>query len=287
VAFALVGSEGVVLREPAVWRYGRVYVPRSLVPRLEALFVRHNVRPTPAPPVPRRVRPPRTRFIRRVCIDPGHGGKDPGAISRWGTREKNLVLAVARMLARELGARGFETVMTRSSDVFVELDERPVVAERLGADVFISIHANACRDPSVRGIEVYYADRRYNAAAMAAELASSGRAPDREDLGGTAAVGGGAARAVAEMLLEQYHRESRVLAEKLRAAFLRNGLRVRSVRGAGYRVLLRARRPAVLVEIGYLTNRAEERLLRTERHRKRLVRAIADAVEDFRAAVER
>lgn len=286
VAFALVGSEGVALRHAAIARYGRAYVPRSLVPRLERLF-RPERRPAPPPrPAPRPAVTKRHTWIQRVCLDPGHGGKDPGAISRWGTREKDLVLAVSRMLAGELRSRGFETVVTRQSDVFVELDHRPVVADAKGADLFISLHANSCPKPSVRGIEIFYADERYDAPAMAAQLAASGRL-DAEDIPGAGNMSQGPRQALLEMLLEEYHRESRTLAEKLREAFARSGLSVRSVRGAGYRVLRYARRPAVLVEIGYLTNRTEERLLRTESHRRRLVKAIADGVEGFRRAVER
>jgi len=273
VAFALVGSQGVPLREPVVWRYGRVYVPRSLVPRLEELFHTRPARPSPPRPSPRRGLPGKHRVIRCVCVDPGHGGKDPGAISRWGTREKDLVLAVGQMLADELRSRGLQAVMTRRSDVFIELNDRPVLADRLGADLFISIHANSCPDRSVRGVEIYYADERYDPRAIAAEVLASG---DR-----------GHSAAQEEALLAQYHRESRLLAEKLRGAMARNGLSVRKVKGAGFRVLLRARRPAVLVEIGYLSNYTEERLLRTRARRRRIVRGIADGVEDFRQAVER
>ncbi len=287
IAFALVGSQGVALREPTASRYGRVYLPRSLVPRLEELFRRGLSRRSPPRPTPRRVVAAKRRLIGRVCIDPGHGGKDPGAISRWGTREKDLVLAVGLMLASELRARGFEAVMTRSSDLFIELNDRPVLADKRRADLFISVHANSCRDPSVRGVEVYYADGRYDASAVAAEMVASGARPDPEDIGGAGDFDEATARALLEMLLEEYHRESRLLAEKLRASFARRGLTVRAVRGAGYRVLLRARRPAVLVEIGYLSNRTEERLLRTGSHRGRIVGAIADGVEEFRRAVER
>jgi len=214
VAFALVGSQGVPLREPVVWRYGRVYVPRSLVPRLEELFHTRPARPSPPRPSPRRGLPGKHRVIRCVCVDPGHGGKDPGAISRWGTREKDLVLAVGQMLADELRSRGLQAVMTRRSDVFIELNDRPVLADRLGADLFISIHANSCPDRSVRGVEIYYADERYDPRAIAAEVLASGdrghSAAQEEALQGSwlsrPAAGQAAGSPRRDRLPEQLHR---------------------------------------------------------------------------------
>jgi len=102
-----------------------------------------------------------------VCIDPGHGGKDPGAMSKWGLREKDVVLSTAGLLEDELKSRGFDVRLTRSSDVFIELEDRPAVASRTGCDLFVAIHANAIRDPSYRGIEIYYWYGSWSAASAA------------------------------------------------------------------------------------------------------------------------
>jgi N-acetylmuramoyl-L-alanine amidase len=157
VSWALVGSELRALDDEVVVRYGWAYVPRSLASRLERYFGRKPSERPVVEPVPPK---PPTRQVVTVCIDPGHGGRDPGAISRWGLKEKDVVLPLSRMLASELGERGYEVVTTRDSDAFVELEQRPAMAERSGADLFVSIHANAMSKSSVHGIEIFSWDGR-------------------------------------------------------------------------------------------------------------------------------
>ena len=104
---------------------------------------------------------PRSRLkpgkIRRIVVDPGHGGKDPGAVGLSGLQEKDVVLAIGRMVARKLKEElGIDAVMTRSTDVFIELQERTAIANKVGADLFISIHANAALNRRASGIETYY-----------------------------------------------------------------------------------------------------------------------------------
>jgi len=249
VAWALVGSDLKRLDDEVVVRYGRAYVPRWLASRIERLFrKRRGGRPVPTPPVPTPAVPPSRKVLGKVCIDPGHGGRDPGAISRRGLKEKDVVLPTTRMLASVLRERGFEVAMTRERDVFIELEERPAIAQRAGADVFVSVHANAISRRSVSGIEVFYCRRGACVAGPAME------------------------------------RQGAALAEALSRAFEKEGLSVRSVRSAGYRVLKCARMPAALVELGFLTNSREEQLLRTYAYRRRLVNAIADGLEAYRAA---
>jgi len=243
VSWALLGSELRALDDEVVVRYGWAYVSRSLASRIERYFGTKPRQRPPVQPVP--PTPPTPRAV-TVCIDPGHGGRDPGAISRWGLQEKDVVLPLCRMLVSELGERGYKVVMTRDSDVFVELEQRPALAARKGADLFLSIHANAASRASVHGIELFYWDGRNG-------------------------VGSAATR-----------RKGVELTEALKRAFQSVGLRVRSVRAAGYRVLRFARMPATLVEVGFLTNRAEERQLRSYGYRRRVVRAIADGVEAYR-----
>ena len=153
--------------------------------------------------------------------------------------------------------------------------------------MFVSIHANACSRPSVDGVEIFHCDGRYDPVALAAEARAAGRGPDADDVDGPVRLDAGGNQAVLEMLFEEYHRESRLLASSLERAFVRAGRRVHSSRTAGFRVLRLAEMPAVLVEVGFLTNRADERRLRTSSFQEQTVRAIASGIEAFRDAVVR
>ena len=102
------------------------------------------------------------RGVRRIVLDPGHGGKDPGALGADRLREAAVVLAISRELERELTRRGFEIVLTRKSDVFLPLEARTDIANRRDADLFVSIHANAARNRKLAGVETYLLDTRYD-----------------------------------------------------------------------------------------------------------------------------
>jgi N-acetylmuramoyl-L-alanine amidase len=245
VRWAVIGSEARRLDHEVVVRYGRAYVPRSAARSIESYLrggrggTRVTPRPVPPQPVP--------GVTGHVVVDAGHGGKDPGARSRWGLVEKDVVLDSAKLLAEELRALGFTVTLTRTSDVFLELDDRPAVANRLDADIFVSVHANAISRSAIRGMEIFYWDGR---------------------LGGTAT--------------KRDRIESDKLARCIERACEADGLTVRSVRGAAYRVLRYATMPAVLVELGFLTNYAEERLLRTQSYRRKLARAVAQGIKAYR-----
>ena len=105
--------------------------------------------------------PTALRRVHTVVVDPGHGGRDPGAIGQGGLREKDVNLSIARALAKELEARGFEVILTREDDRSLTLEERTARAESAGGDVFISIHANASRRKGARGFEVYTLDANH------------------------------------------------------------------------------------------------------------------------------
>ncbi len=254
IGAALVGGDLVMLDEAPLVRYGQAFVPRSILGRITRLFSSLMMGQRPHPvvcgpggttgpaPQPGIVVPHPARRLCRVCIDPGHGGKDPGALSQWGLEEKTITLATAQALAAELKQRGYDAMLTREGDSFIELEDRPAIGCRLKCGLFVSVHANSCPDSSKQGIEIFYCDG-HNAAAT-----------------------------------ETVHRESIELAEALRNAFVSAGLTVRSIRPAGYRVLRLSPVPAVLVETGFLTNRGEERLLRTSSYRQRLARSIADGI---------
>jgi len=283
---ALLGGQVTPLSRVALVRYGRAYVPRSLESGIARLFGSTAALPplpTPTPPTPAG---PSMPYFTRICLDPGHGGKDPGACGP-GYREKDIVLATSGLVASELQRRGIQAVTTRSSDVFIELSDRPLIAAKQGADAFVSIHANAIAKPAIHGIEIFYCDGKYDSAERAAAAARAGRRPQPEDVGGNPKLSAGANQAVLQMLFEQYHRESRDLAGALKTAFARAGFHVRSVRSAGFRVLRLAETPAVLVEIGFLTNRTERAKLLTDSYRRKVAAAIANGIQSYRQTLQR
>lgn len=223
---------------------------------------------------------PHERFD-TVVIDPGHGGDDEGALGPRGNSEKQLVLEVARRLRAVLRDRGLRVVMTREDDRFVPLETRTAIANDARGDAFISIHANATRDPDIRGSETFFLS-----------LDATDEAAQRVAARENAAFGGeGAADEAADdpliellgdMIANLHSWESsefaRMLQEKLA---LLDPERSRGVKQAPFVVLMGLQMPATLVEIGFITNRADERDLHSERGRDEIVSALANAVLEF------
>jgi N-acetylmuramoyl-L-alanine amidase len=195
-------------------------------------------------------------------IDPGHGGENTGTRGRTsGVYEKTLVLDIAFRVERLLREQGVEVVMTRRSDVFVELSERAAIANRARADAFVSIHLNWAADASVNGVETFYMPR--------VGAASAVRASARFDNGQRFA--GNENDGANELLSQHVHR----------ALLSATGAADRRVRGARFAVLRDARIPATLVECGYLSNAAEERRVLTEEYRERIARGIANGIVSY------
>ncbi len=220
--------------------------------------------------------------VRRVVLDPGHGGSEDGAIGAGGLKEKDLVLDVARMVAARLRAEGFEVTLTRDGDEDLSLDDRAAVANRLRADLFVSIHANASRFSHARGAETYFLareatdDKARTTAAL--ENNAAGAAPES-----------GAGRNLSLILWDlaqvEYLEDSALLAETIQAEFNRVlSIPDRGVRQAPFRVLVGATCASVLVELGFLTNREEARLLESSAYRQKLATALSDAIRRFRDA---
>jgi N-acetylmuramoyl-L-alanine amidase len=279
IAAASVGSEFYLLSSPVLVHYGRAYVPREVATRARKTFGKPAVKPP--------VKPPKSlHYLQRVCLDPGHGGRDPGA-GRNGVYEEDVVIPVAKLLGEELRRRGFDVVFTRTTDVAVELAERPAIAARAGADLFISIHANASANASVRGIEILYIDgAKYKTTERADQANRAGRRPGPEDVGEGVMLDAAANQAVLDMLFEEFRREGIEVAESLRLAFKAAGLTVRSVRAQNLNVLRNAEMPAVLVELGFLTNASERKLLTQRWYQEKLARTMADGILAYRKKLE-
>jgi len=221
------------------------------------------------------------RPIRRIVVDAGHGGHDPGAIGPRGVREKDVTLAVARRLQRKLERAGFQVVLTRRDDRTLDLPDRTAVANTARGDLFVSLHANAHPRRDRAGIETYFlnvTDDRY-----AARLAA------REN--GLVELAGGAVPQVTRILSDLDATRSAGPSRRLAGLVQRELVsRVRAnvgevrdlgVKHALFYVLLGARMPAVLVETAFVSNRAEERRLASARYQEEVAEGVARAIAIF------
>jgi N-acetylmuramoyl-L-alanine amidase len=224
--------------------------------------------------------PPRPKLI---ALDPGHGGQDPGALGFNGTQEKTVVIAVARDLARELQASGkYRVMLTRAADTYVPLRERVARAQDAKADLFLSIHADSHPDPDVRGASVYTLSEEASDREAAALAARENRDP-------MVPAGGVVARTLVSMAQRGTVNASCKFADTIVGAFDRSGIRLlpRSHRQAGFAVLTSPNIPAALVELGYLSNPRDEKLLTVRQHQVALARALRAAVDAHLARLDR
>jgi N-acetylmuramoyl-L-alanine amidase len=242
------------------------------------------------PPLPRSqqaalpLAPPKPEGDSRpvIVIDAGHGGVDPGAISRTGVYEKTLVLAYAKELKRQIEASGrYRVQMTREGDVFIRLRDRIAYAQNSGAGLFVSLHANSHRKRDLRGAAVYTLSEKASDAEAAALAAKENKAD---------AIAGidlsDQPEAVSKILIDLAQREtmnqSKGFANTLVNQFRAVGPVVRNThRSAGFAVLKSPTVPSVLVEVGYLSNKSEEKLLRSDAHRRKISQAILKAIDDY------
>ncbi len=217
--------------------------------------------------------------IRRIVIDPGHGGRDPGAKSRRGLREKDIVLKVSKLLAQKLRKRlGCEVILTRSRDVFIPLEQRTAIANMKRADLFISIHVNSSPNRRAGGIETYYLNFASDKEAMrvaAMENAASTRSiSELQDL-------------LKNILLYSKVEESSRLAKYIQSDMVHilrrryRRIKNRGVKTAPFVVLIGTRMPAVLVEIGFISNKYEEKLLRDPRYLETVAEGLARGIEHY------
>ena len=222
---------------------------------------------------------------RRIVIDAGHGGHDPGTIGRGGLQEKDLVLDVAlrvqRLVREELGA---EVVMTRSTDVFIPLEERTAIANSREADLFLSIHANSSRNPKAKGIETYFlnfaADPHAESVAARENAISAATLKDLQNL-------------VKAITLNSKIDESRDFAASVQEAMVENmrardpDVQDRGVHTAPFYVLIGANMPSVLAEIAFVSHPDEERLLKGGEQRERIAWGLFDGVRSYLEALNR
>ena len=234
-----------------------------------------------APVFPSRpARPAQEPSVRTVVIDPGHGGENVGAQGPGGTLEKDVALGIARKLRAELvNARGLQVFLTRDKDADVGLDERTAIANNYKADIFVSIHANASRARGAKGSEVYFLS--YQASdddsRLAAQLEGAAEplpeAPPGSDL----------ALILWDMAQAEHLEESSALASRIQEELaVVTGSEGRGVKQAPFRVLVGAAMPAVLVEVAFISNPDEEKLLASDAYQQKIAASLARGVERFR-----
>lgn len=227
--------------------------------------------------------PAELRRVHTVVVDPGHGGRDPGATGIGGLLEKDVNLSIARHLGRGLEDRGFRVVMTRERDRTLDLEERTAIAESSGGDVFVSIHANASRRAQARGIEIYTLDTNHQRHSLDVAARENGIPAARLDA---------LQRALAALRVDQTASHSERLASfvhrnVIRAAQARDGaLPDLGVKRGPFYVLFMSSMPSVLVETGFLTNRQDASLLRNGAYQRLIAEEIADGIEHYREQTE-
>ncbi|MCG3175859.1 MAG: hypothetical protein MOGMAGMI_00796 [Candidatus Omnitrophica bacterium] len=214
-----------------------------------------------------------------VMVDPGHGGKDPGAKTPDGGLEKDIALRISLEIAAKLRERGLRVLMTRRTDEWVELERRPQLANEHGADLLVSVHANASESPSLGGFEIYYLSEEVDDTALA-ESRARDRAPRTPS--GAYASGGAARTIVWDLVASENRRRSAGLAEgitrEVGGAVTTEAQRVRQ---AQFRVLKLADCPAVLVEAGYLTHDGDQARLTDPEYLGRLTDAIVAGLGNY------
>ena len=245
--------------------------------------------PEQAPPVGRTApAEPRGAGLRTVVIDPGHGGEEVGALGPGGAMEKDITLAIARKLRGALvNGLGVQAFLTRDRDMEVPLDERAAFANNYKADLFISIHANASRSHGAKGSEVYFLSyqstdeesRRLAASEGAAEMSN----------GAGVAAGSDLALILWDMAQAEHLEASSTLATRIQEELADiTGSQGRGIKQAPFRVLVGAAMPAVLLEVAFISNAEEEKLLVSEAYQNKVVGAVVRGVARYqqqRAAV--
>ena len=219
-----------------------------------------------------------------IVIDAGHGGKDAGAVGSGRNYEKNIVLAVAKYLKKELNKMGFKVYLTRSRDKFVELNDRTHFANVKNADIFISLHANAVpksKAKYVHGVETYFLSPARSARAK--------RVAALENKGDMDKMSWGSKNSLLTILNQSKITASNKIAidiqrnmlYKLRAIYGKSAIKDGGVREGPFWVLVGAQMPSILIEVGYISHPKEGRRIKTTKYQKNIAVGIAEGVKSY------
>jgi N-acetylmuramoyl-L-alanine amidase len=215
--------------------------------------------------------------IRTVMLDPGHGGKDPGAVYKT-IYEKDINLRLSKILGELLGSNGYHVLYTRTKDEFVPLEERTALANSKKADLFISLHVNAHKNKHINGFEIYFLNLAKNKDAV--RVAARENSVSTKKISDLQVI-------LTDLMLNSKIKESKKLADKVLDKTLENGrkyykLNDHGVRQAPFYVLMGAKMPAVLVEVGYITNFKDRKRLQSDNFLKRVAQGIVQGITSYR-----
>ena len=217
--------------------------------------------------------------VKRIVIDPGHGGKDPGCNTRGGVKEKNVVLSMARLLAKKIKEEtGCEVYLTRNKDIFLPLERRTAIANMKKAALFISLHINAHRNRNIQGLETYFLNMATDERSMM--VASRENATSEKNISDLQAI-------LKDLMLNTKITESSRLAYEVQKGMVsrvkRRYKRVKDlgVKQAPFYVLIGAQMPAILVETGFLTNRVEGKRLVRKKYQETIAEGISAGVKAY------
>ena len=224
-----------------------------------------------------------------IVIDPGHGGKDPGAVSKGGKKEKHITLSVALLLEKELkkNFKNLKIIMTRRNDSFIELAKRTDVANKFlkknQNGIFLSIHVNATLSSIISGFETYYLSQNPSNEEARNTAALENNVIVLEDRSHRNKAYNDIDYIEAMMITTQIQKESKVLANSIQQGMNRKirKFKSRGVKKADFFVLRGALMPAVLVEVGFITNTKEAQYLTTKTYQQSIARGLARGVSDF------
>ncbi|MRR14550.1 N-acetylmuramoyl-L-alanine amidase, partial [archaeon] len=209
---------------------------------------------------------------------PGHGGKDPGAISPNGVKEKEITLEIGRQLLKRLKADGFEVFLTRNRDEFLTLEERTVIANKKRADLFVSIHVNSHQNSAVSGIETYFLNLTTDSSAI--EVAARENATAQKSMSDLQLI-------LNDLMLNTKINESSKFASSVHTSVISSALNIgyegknHGVKQAPFYVLLGAQMPSILLELGFITNTTDIGLLKRQAYQTTLVDGIAKGINNY------
>ena len=234
----------------------------------------------PTPPRPEREPVSKKPYL--IVVDPGHGGADPGAIAANGTYEKNVTLAAARALEVMLIEYGYDVILSRRGDKYLSLSARTEIAQDKNADLFISLHADKHQNPSVRGASVYTLSEKASDAEAEALAARENEVDSLFDVNNSEAY----AEDVRKILISLVQRTTMTCSAKFAGELipeLRKSTKLlgRTHRFSGFRVLKAPNVPSVLVEMGYMSNIKDRKMLVSESGRYALMRRVVQAIEGY------
>jgi len=217
--------------------------------------------------------------VRKIVIDAGHGGKDPGARGPTGLREKDVVLKIAKKVASRLKHDlNCRVILTRSSDRYLPLTQRTAIANANKADLFVSIHANAARSRKLRGVETYFLNFALDENAM--KVAARENATSEKRMGELKSI-------LNDIMKHSKVNESSRLAKKIQASLVSTlrhryrNIKDHGVKQAPFFVLIGARMPSVLVEVSFISNREEEKRLKSSAYLDTIAAGISKGIERY------